>query len=325
MKGIRSTSGIIASFNHELYIEEAVLSLIGQVDELVVVDDQSQDSTLQKLCNLQSSHENLKVIKPSKKLGVSEAFNLAAKQATSEVLIIQGADDVSLSNRVSDQISLLEKRDTVMAYSLPDIIDRHSNILPNHMAPEFFRGRIFHDDLSELFYNGNFICAPSVAMYKSDFINFGGFLKNVDAWQDYALWLKCSENGKFQICNRPVVRYRKHANNLSRRIYNESVAHIREQSEFWFVINNFLSEAKPETLNHLLGVVGIHANNEKDDFKKILVKINHGNMELKHMAIQDLLSYSQNEYPQDTSARRYSDLIELILVEGVAKKLNERS
>src|ERR1035437_2102688 len=54
-----TTAGVIATFNQQDYILEAVASLVGYVDEIIVIDDASNDATGDLLDRM--SYDNLRV------------------------------------------------------------------------------------------------------------------------------------------------------------------------------------------------------------------------------------------------------------------------
>ena len=309
-----STSGVICSFNHEDFIEEAILGLIEQVDEVVVVDDQSTDDTLNKLMTLKQTNPKLKVISPLRKLGVSGAYNLAIQEAKHEILVMQGADDVSLPDRVNAQLNILKDAENIISCSPPLIINRYSHTLPNESAPEFFGNSEHQSVLARLFFNGNYICAPSVSMRREDFIRLGGFFRNIDALQDYALWLKCASIGKIHTLSYPVVKYRKHGSNLSRKDYSEKLMVNRSSRELLFILENFISKANTLVLRDLLNAAMEREYKDPMDpmLIKILIKLRHVNFEFRLSAIKDLLEYSQVSSESDFELRKYSDLVSLI-------------
>lgn len=313
MKNSVPTSGVIGSFNQIEFIEEAVVSLVNQVDELIVVDDQSQDGTYEKLMHLESIYSELRVIKPKTKLGVSGVYNLAAMESNCEILLMQGGDDVSMEHRAKTQIAILEDPKISVAYSLPSLINRYSQILPASAAPEFFREWMYDDILAELFYIGNFICAPSVAMRKADYLKLGGFPINVDAYQDYGLWLTAADIGNFKSSEAPIVNYRKHSRNLSKLDFSQSAVNRRKIVEFEFVIDSVLPSISSDGLRGLLIAVGIYEFFDSPRLNEALVKSKHPNKHVQLSAIQDLLHESQNKDLAADDLQTCSELINQIL------------
>jgi glycosyltransferase involved in cell wall biosynthesis len=213
MSGV-STAAVIATFNQERYIAEAVASLAPQVDEVIVVDDASSDGTRAVLDAL--TIPNLVVLSNQHQLGVSRSFTRAVDRASSEILVIQGGDDRSLDSRVKAQVGVLRDPSVSLAYSVPTVINGGGQRMPPELSAEFLIGIDADDPLDFLFFEANFICAPSVAMRRADYLALGGFPAGLDLLQDYALWLQLAAVGSFHRLPTPGVEYRKHGSNLSR-------------------------------------------------------------------------------------------------------------
>jgi glycosyltransferase involved in cell wall biosynthesis len=245
-----TTAGVIATFNQDSYIAEAVAGLAEQVDELIVVDDASTDSTAAVLAGL--THANLVVIRNSSQLGVSRSFQAAVERSSSEVLVIQGGDDRSLPGRVAAQVDRLSDPDVSLVYSIPAVINGSGDRLPAELAAEFLIGVDAADPLAFLFFDANFICAPSVAVRRSDYLRLGGFPPGLDLLQDYALWLELAAEGRFAALAEPVVEYRKHGSNLSREYVGiDAPKQRRLAAEMEFIRNDFLARSSRETRTRL--------------------------------------------------------------------------
>ena len=314
MKNHISVSAVIASFNQGNFIEEAVESLAGQVDEIVVIDDQSTDGTYEKLENLKKKQQNLVLIKEEQRLGVSQAYNHAVEISSGDILVIQGGDDVSMPNRVRLQVEALQIPSTSLTYSLPVVINSHSAVMSDELGAEFFRKREYQSDLSELFFNGNFLCAPSVSMRRDDFLRHGGFPVNVDAIQDYFLWLKCAESGNMLRLGERIVKYRKHKKNLSRHDPTLLKSIRRERVERVFVINKFLESVSESGLNELLFQSGMDGASLPPHMRTIILKSRHSNAGVRLQAIQDLLEMFSKQESYNSDHIAVSSLINQILL-----------
>ena len=296
------------------FIEEAVLSLADQVDEIVVIDDQSTDGTYEKLENLKKKLPNLVLINKEQRLGVSQAYNHAVEISSGDILVFQGGDDVSMPNRVRLQVEALQIPGTSLTYSLPVIVNSHSAVMSDEIGAEFFRKREYQSDLSELFFHGNFLCAPSVSMRRDDFLKHGGFPVNVDALQDYFLWLKCAENGNMLRLGERIVKYRKHGNNLSRHDPTLVKSIRRELVERIFVINKFLESISESGLNELLLQSGIDGASLPPHMRTTLLKSRHPHAGVRFQAIQDLLEIFSKQESYDSDHIAVSNLINQILL-----------
>jgi glycosyltransferase involved in cell wall biosynthesis len=272
-----SSAGIIATFNQEEYIEESVRSLAPQVDELIVIDDHSSDGTLAVLRGLEIP--NMTLISHSENVGVSSSCNEAVNRATADVIFFQGGDDVSLNNRVKNQIALLSDPGTVLCYGIPQVIDAKGNQLPRQAAPEFFSSIKVESVLEHLYFSGNFICAPTVAMRRELYLSLGGFNSALKHLQDFELWLRCATLGNFAVSDVSLLKYRKHSRNISREdllIPNESAA--RFDAEMDYVLGSVIEKMGVDAIEKLLSHLGLGGAVCKGVDQRILIallQINH--------------------------------------------------
>lgn len=222
-------TGVIAHRNQVAFLDDAVRSLAAQCDEVIVVDDGRTPESQVVLNKLLKQLDNVKALSNASSLGVSFALNMAVREASSDVILIQGADDISLPQRRDVQVLALSDPSVVLSYSKPMVMSASGRNLPDEAAPEF---QVDLPDganlMRQLFLRGNFICAPAVAMRRDDFLRLGGFPENNVYLQDLALWLAASLHGEFHRSASPLVKYRKHPNNSS-GIRNQSNIDVRSR------------------------------------------------------------------------------------------------
>lgn len=105
-------SVLLAVYNEEKYIEEAVQSVISQTEkdfELIIVDDGSTDNTLSKLMEIKKNDERIKVLSPGK-VGKNGAFNLAFSQSKAKLITLFAGDDKMPHNSLECRIQPFEER-----------------------------------------------------------------------------------------------------------------------------------------------------------------------------------------------------------------------
>jgi glycosyltransferase involved in cell wall biosynthesis len=209
------TAGIIAAHNHESFVYSAIASLAVQTDEVIVIDDASKDNTWAEITRACSNFANVRSFRNTNRLGVSATVNQAVAQSSAEFLFFSGSDDESLPGRVESQFDRLTQKEVALVGSLPVVINALGLVMSLSEAPEFQLTNKDSDNLAKLFFEGNFICAPSVAMRRSTWLTLGGYREGLPNLQDYDLWLRAGLLGQIAIAKEPVVRYRKHSDNLS--------------------------------------------------------------------------------------------------------------
>lgn len=101
-----AVSVIMPVRNGGAFLKTAVESILGQsfaALELILVDDHSDDSSIDRLC---LGDSRLRVIKNTGS-GVSSAFNTGFGQALGPLLARMDADDIALPQRIERQVAYL--------------------------------------------------------------------------------------------------------------------------------------------------------------------------------------------------------------------------
>lgn len=104
-------SVIVPTYNEEAVLEDCIESLGAQTYsdfEIIIVDDGSNDKTLQVLSDLRFKIEDLRILKQDHK-GAGAARNLGAKNAKGKILIFVDADMTFDKNFLSLLIKPIEK------------------------------------------------------------------------------------------------------------------------------------------------------------------------------------------------------------------------
>ncbi len=208
-------------------------------------------------------------------------MNKAVAASTAEIIFFSGSDDESVPARVGYQATVLENPEISLVGSLPIVINALGLTMSLSEAPEFQLPSSNAENLAKLFFDGNFICAPSVAMRKSTWLELGGYRDGLPNLQDYDLWLRAGLLGEIVIKSEPVVRYRKHSDNISGSKLRMSPGEMQarndeENSILW----DFLDGLTLGQLHDLLGS-WISSDLKIDGLNK-----------------QDLVSVIQNAHPR---------------------------
>ncbi|PYZ02898.1 hypothetical protein C8039_08445 [Halogeometricum sp. wsp3] len=111
-------SVVMPTYNESDYIREAISSILNQSYanlELIIVDGGSTDGTIDKINKLDSNKINL--IVEQKRQGISSALNKGIREANGEYVARMDADDRSLPERISCQISIINQKPEIKLVS----------------------------------------------------------------------------------------------------------------------------------------------------------------------------------------------------------------
>ncbi|HIP12698.1 MAG TPA: glycosyltransferase [Arcobacter sp.] len=207
-------SVIIPSYNHEQYIEKAVLSVVYQTYkhiELIVIDDGSQDASHDILSNLSQQH-NFQYIHRQNR-GLLKTLNEALSLTSGQYFTMLGSDDYFYEDKIEKQISFFKSNPAyALCYGNVTFIDYHNNILKNGKTKYFQSGYIFNKLLHR-----NFIPLPTV-MLKTEIIKKVNGFDERFFLEDYPLWLKISKKYQIGYIKDCLTYYRLHDSNVSGNI-----------------------------------------------------------------------------------------------------------
>ncbi len=115
---------IMPAHNAEKYIESSINSVLLQTYqnfELLVIDDCSQDSTVQLVKGYQD--ERVKIIELKENVGVAGARNYGLKQALGKYVAFLDSDDFWKVDKLKKQIQFMEERELVLCYTAYEVMD----------------------------------------------------------------------------------------------------------------------------------------------------------------------------------------------------------
>jgi GT2 family glycosyltransferase len=213
---------ILISFNHEAFIEAALLSALRQdmADfELVIVDDASTDRTQAIIREVLARDEfvgrRISKIFNEHNQGVLAAVNTAMAAATGEVFVMMAGDDISMPDRLRRTLQIFSEAPEVqLVYGEVAFIDEHGAALrpvpAGGMAQRFAypRGRFGR------IYAGASPCGASAAYRRQLFDVFGPMGAGTHA-EDNCYWVRALLLGAIHHDPACFIQWRQHSANLS--------------------------------------------------------------------------------------------------------------
>ncbi len=207
-------SVLMPCYNVELYVEEALSSIINQSYtqlEIIVINDCSTDSTLSILNKLAVKDSRIKVVSNETNLKLIDTLNLGVGLCTGDYIARMDADDISFPDRIAKQVSFLEKNKDYDVVSTQLYTFKTGSKRKNlYHNPENF------EELKAYLLFRSGICHPAVMIRRTLFTERNlSFEKEYLYVEDYALWVKASYITKLANLSEPLLYYRVHDSQVS--------------------------------------------------------------------------------------------------------------
>lgn len=140
MEGGKTISVVMATYNGAAYVPAQLDSILNQTlppDEILVVDDVSQDETWAILQDYASRYPTIRVIRNEKNMGAYANFKQAFKWAKGDLIAPSDQDDIWMPGKLERMIKAFESDEYDIAYTYDRILyedgskeDRKSVLMP---------------------------------------------------------------------------------------------------------------------------------------------------------------------------------------------------
>jgi len=210
---------IIPAFRAASYIDRAIQSVLDQSilpKEIVIVDDGSDDNTLQvldKYRNLKGPPE-IKILSQNNK-GAGSARNLAINSAFANFVAFLDSDDEWLPEKLARSMSHIESGNLGLVAHNGWIMENNQPT-KNDIATRFEKASnsLFHG-----IYRRGFLSTSSVIVERALINQVGGFDTSLAAGQDFDLWLKIlsAQDIKFKVFDEYLTKYHVRRESITRQ------------------------------------------------------------------------------------------------------------
>lgn len=218
LKNDEKITVIMASYNYETYIKEAIESVIAQTYpnwELVIVDDGSKDNSVSVIKEYCKKDSRIKLYKhpKSKNKGLKDTLLLGIKNAQSKWISFLEADDKYSLDNLEKRMEIIKSNPGVnFIFNNFEVIgDKSFELSPYYIEfKKTSKKRVGLKDYKKEFYCCNPVPTFSVAVIKKDILeklDFNSFLKpSLDRY----LWSQICSKNKFYYTDEILTFWRKH-------------------------------------------------------------------------------------------------------------------
>ena len=232
-----SLSVLLPVYGEASFICEAIISTLDDIeleDELIIILDRTSDNTKAIIEDFASKDGRIVVIN-SAEPGITNALNLGVRISSADFIARMDADDVVINGRFHQQKKFLK--------SHPEYILIGSNIQFIDSTGRKIGLKVFpskHNSIKRMLIFYNPIAHPSVMIRRVSMLESGLYKIGTDGFEDFYLWRKLINFGKFRNSKKCFLKYRVHANQTS----TQNISTINGHNTFY---SNFIkSENKPK-------------------------------------------------------------------------------
>ena len=198
-------SVLMAVFDGERYLKLSIESILHQSYgefEFLIVDDGSTDSTAEIIRSFDDPR--IRLIKNHANLGLTRSLNLGLSKARGNLIARQDSDDVSMPDRLSNQVKALKSHpDCVLVSSWCDLIDEDGRRFGCVKPPTG------NSDLLSRFSKADSPFPHGSVMFdKRAVLSIGGYDERFWFAQDFDLWLRLLGNGEREATVVPEADYK---------------------------------------------------------------------------------------------------------------------
>jgi len=221
---------ICLCYNHEDYVIEALHSVLTQDYpniQLIIVDDKSQDGSVQRVKKYLEDKPQIIFIKNKKNIGNCRSFNKAFPFAEGKYVIDLAADDVLAQGMLKRQAFFFEqqKENVGVVFANAQYITEQGVMMKLHhevnkdgnSTPPLPQGDIYLDLVKNYF-----ICPPTMMM-KADVLEVLGGYDAMLAYEDFDFWIRSSRNCHYAYLDEVVIKKRVVKGSLSSKAYQRKM------------------------------------------------------------------------------------------------------
>lgn len=191
-------SVIMPAYNGERFIEAAIRSVMAQTFtdwELIVIDDGSQDATVDVITRLMGEDPRITLLRNEKNLGVANTRNRGLDLAAGGYVALLDSDDLWYPEKLEKQVALARQTGADVVYCSYAIVDEHGRKkCDDFLVPET-------TDFDAFLVKSVISCSTVLLSRKvTDAYRFDGTYYH----EDLALWLQILKDGH-RACGVPEV------------------------------------------------------------------------------------------------------------------------
>ncbi|TXH58542.1 MAG: glycosyltransferase [Desulfurellales bacterium] len=245
-------SVIMPTFNHELFVKEAIESVLSQegVDlELIVADDGSSDSTRDRVAEVRD--ERIRFFPNEVNRGACVVTNELIERASGEYIALINSDDAWMPGKLEFQLDILEtNKELAASFGRAEYMDRDGKLVPKESL-QF--GGVFDVEnrssgqwLRRFFAEGNCLCHPTMLIRRDVYSSVGKYSNRLRQLPDFDMWIRVVKNYEIHVADKELIKFRMlPGENVSG---HNRVNSVRTLNEHFLIADDFFEGVSRESM-----------------------------------------------------------------------------
>ena len=198
-------SVVMSCYNCEATVKKAIDSILQQTMndfEFIIIDDGSNDKTLDLLLQFAREDGRIKILQNAKNLGLAASLNKGILEAQAQVIARMDADDVSFVDRFEKQLSILDHNENIdivgsgIIEQTKDGVEKKTQLLPQA-----------HSDIVKRIFRKPLVYHPTIMIRKRVFLEKGLYNPDIKWAEDADLWYRIYDEVIFYNLQEPLLYY----------------------------------------------------------------------------------------------------------------------
>jgi glycosyltransferase involved in cell wall biosynthesis len=255
---------VLFAYNHEAFIEEALLSALGQTSqahELLIVDDASTDGTRAVIDQVlgREAPRGMTIRKHYRPTngGLLQAVNEAFALATGDIIMVMAGDDISMPDRLASTLkAFAADPDVMLVFGGYLRVDEQGRPLRTFSQPEKAVSYAYAGAPVTRIYGRSSPFGASAAYRRKLFEVFGPMQKGTHG-EDNCYWVRAMLLGEIRREPAVFVHWRQHASNLSNFTVDQHCPRWRARHLSWMECHANMSPQWLADIDHARSIKAI--------------------------------------------------------------------
>lgn len=226
-------SVIMATYNGEMFISEQLESILTQtkyVDEIIIIDDCSTDSTRKILQKYKNKYKNIQLIFNNENIGHYKTFLKGIAIAEGEYIFFSDQDDIWNKEKIEKYVKITEEyNEVVFVRAVSEYINKNGDILKKRKVTN---NKKILKTRNNLNYWGSGYEMMITKKIRDFLLIIDAEIIETFEYHDVLIGMLCPLIGKSILFDKVLNYHRLHENNVTQKITTKSFLCTKEDKIF---------------------------------------------------------------------------------------------